>query len=307
MGESQPTFFYQVEEKENGKMLRQVLESRFRFSKRMMRKLKAHQLVTVNGEVIYLTSRVKTGDQIVVRMMEEELPEHIEPQPVDFRIVYEDEDIVVVDKPPGLVVHPTRGHPDHTLANGLFYHWQQQGQTHKMRPVTRLDKDTSGLMVVAKHAYAHAFLAEQMAKKRYQRMYLAVVHGQMEQDTGTVEAPIGLHPEVATARRVDFEDGDPAITHYQVVQRYSNATLVRLQLETGRTHQIRVHLSWLGYPIIGDSLYGTGNDMHLVSRQALHATYLRLYHPRLQEWKEWDSPLPEDIQDCIRKLQAMME
>lgn len=299
------TFVHQVTEDENGKMLHQVLKNRFRFSRRMMSRLKRNRLVKVNGETIYFTARVHMGDRIVIDFLAEET-DHIPPQEIQFTVVYEDEDLIVIDKPPGLVVHPTRGYPDGTLANGLMHYWAQCGERHKVRPVTRLDKDTSGLMVVGKHAYAHAYLAEQMAKKRYQRAYLAVVHHQMERDRSTIDAAIGIDEEQKVCRFVvKGEGGYPAITRYEVVERYADATLVRLELETGRTHQIRIHLSSIGHPIIGDDIYGTTTDQHLISRQALHATSLRLFHPRFRVWKEWESPLPEDIQKLIKKCKEV--
>jgi 23S rRNA pseudouridine1911/1915/1917 synthase len=295
------TFFHQVREEEDGKMLHQVLKNRFRFSRKMLSRLKLHRLVTVNGEYLWFTSRVKSGDQIVIQITTEET-NHIPPQEIGFTVVYEDEDLIVIDKPPNLVVHPTRGYPDGTLANGLMHYWAQRGETYRMRPVTRLDKDTSGLMVVAKHAYTHAYLAEQMSEKRYQRAYLAIVHHVMEQDLGTIDYPIGLDREQKIFRSiVEGEGGYPAITQFQVVERFPAATLVRLELETGRTHQIRIHLSAIGHPIIGDDMYGTREDQHLIFRQALHATYLRLYHPRERLWKEWESSLPEDMRNLIKK------
>ncbi|SEM90979.1 RluA family pseudouridine synthase [Lihuaxuella thermophila] len=302
--DKQTTFYHQVTAEEDGKMLHQVLKNRFRFSRRMMSRLRLNRLVTVNGETIYFTARVSQGDQILIRLPGDET-DHIPPQEIDFTVVYEDEDLIVIDKPPGLVVHPTRGYPDGTLANGLMHYWAKRGEAHKVRPVTRLDKDTSGLMVVGKHAYAHAYLAEQMAEKRYQRAYLAVVHHQMERDRGTIDKAIAIDPEQKVYRSVTEEEGGyPAITHFEVVERYPRATLVRLMLETGRTHQIRIHLSSIGHPIIGDDMYGIKEEQPFISRQALHATYLRLFHPRLRVWKEWESPLPSDMQNLIAKLKT---
>ncbi|MGA8942523.1 MAG: RluA family pseudouridine synthase [Thermoactinomyces sp.] len=293
-------FTHKVSHEDDGKMLKQVLRNTYRFSRRMMSRLKLNQLFTVNGEVRYFTNRVKEGDVIEIFLLEEE-PEQICPQPIPFDVVEEDEDLIIIDKPPGLVVHPTYGYPEGTLANGLIYYWKKRGEKRKVRPVTRLDRDTSGLMVVAKHAYAHAFLADQMAKKRYERMYYAIVHGLVQQDTGTMDRAI-LPPGKAGNRSVIMEEGYPARTHFEVIERYNDATLLRLRLETGRTHQIRVHLSSMGHPIIGDTLYGSEDDTLLIGRQALHAAYLRLFHPRFREWKEWESPLPPDFRQLIKKL-----
>lgn len=293
-------FTHKVSREDDGKMLKQVLRNKYRFSKRMMSRLKLNRLVTVNGEVVYFTSRVKEGDEIEISFMEEE-SEQIRPQPVPFDIVEEDDDLIVIDKPPGLVVHPTRGYPEGTLANGLIHYWKKRGEKRKVRPVTRLDRDTSGLMVVAKHAYAHAFLADQMAKKRYERMYYAVVHGQVPEEKGTIDRAI-LPPDQAGIRSLTSEEGYPARTHFAVIWRFADATLLRLHLETGRTHQIRVHLSSIGHPIIGDTLYGSEDDQQLIGRQALHAAHLRLFHPRFREWREWKSPLPPDIRQLLEKL-----
>jgi len=299
------TFTHQVSAEDDGKMLKQILQNKFRFSRRMLTRLKLHRLVTVNGEYRYMTARVQEGDQIVIRMPEDEV-EHIPPQPVDFVVVHEDEDLIVIDKPPGLVVHPTRGYPDGTLANGLMHYWSERGEKHRVRPVTRLDRDTSGLMVVGKHPYSHAFLAEQMAEKRYERTYLAIVHGRMDEDRGTIDRAIRINDDEKQYGSVtEGDEGYAAVTHYEVVMRLPAATLLRLRLETGRTHQIRVHLSSIGHPIIGDFMYGRGEDAEWIHRQALHSTRLRLFHPRHKKWMDFESPMPEDMRQCLEKLKQM--
>ncbi|WP_124728183.1 RluA family pseudouridine synthase [Staphylospora marina] len=297
-----PVFSHRVTAEEDGLMLKQVLRNRFRFSRRLMNKLKMNRLVTVNGEVIWFTARVKKGDLVEIRMPEDRT-EHLPPQPVEFRVVYEDADLIIIDKPPGLVVHPTRGYKEGTLANGLMHYWQQRGEHHTMRPVTRLDRDTSGLMAVAKHAQAHWFLAEQMIHKRYEREYQAICHGIPEPPEGTIDAPIGHDPEAGLYRvMTEKEGGYPSVTRYRVLNAWERAALLRLRLETGRTHQIRVHLSSIGHPLIGDPLYGRGEEEGWIGRQALHAARLRLLHPRHREWMEWESPLPADMRRLMERL-----
>lgn len=289
--DGKPDFFHRIREEEDGKMVRQVLRNRFRFSRRMFRRLKEAKAVEVNGESVYLTSRVRAGDQITVFLPRDE-GEGIKPQPIPIRVLHEDDDLIVLDKQPGVVVHPTRNYPDGTLANGLSHYWKERGQFHLVRPVTRLDKDTSGLIVFAKHPHAHAVLSGQMERKRYLREYLALVHGQLEQEEGTVEGPITRSPENPNRRAVSPE-GSAALTRYRVLQRWPEATLVQLRLETGRTHQIRVHMSHLGHPLFGDALYGGREEG--IQRQALHAARLRLIHPRDGQTRSWESPLPTDF------------
>lgn len=292
-------FVHRVQEDEAGKMVRDVLRNRYRFSRRFFRRLKEFGGVTVNGRPTFLTARVEEGDLLRIRLPEERTD--IPPQPVTFTVVHEDEDLVVIDKPPGLVVHPTKDYRDFTLANGLVYRWMERGETHAVHPVTRLDKDTSGLLVIAKHAYAHDFLAGQMARRRYRRGYLAVVHGEVREEAGVIDAPIARCPDRPSHRCV-MEGGAPAITRFSVMERLPGATLLRLFLDTGRTHQIRVHLAHRGHPIIGDPMYAEGLDSWGIDRQALHAAFLQLTHPRERRQRSWESPLPSDIQGLIRRL-----
>ncbi|MFD1409575.1 RluA family pseudouridine synthase [Kroppenstedtia eburnea] len=293
-----PDYLHQVREEEEGKMVRQLLRNRFRFSRRMFRRLKEAEAVEVNGETVYLTSRVKAGDRIAV-FLPGDAGDGVKPQSLPLRVVHEDEDLIILDKQPGVVVHPTRNYSEGTLANGLAAYWQERGEFHLVRPVTRLDKDTSGLIVFAKHPHAHAVLSGQMERKRYLREYLAVVHGSLEMEEGRVEEPIARSSETPHLRTVSPE-GAPARTQYRVVRRWPEATLVRLRLETGRTHQIRVHMAHLGHPLYGDTLYG-GRTAG-IDRQALHAVRLSLIHPRDGKKRCWESPLPEDIHLLMESL-----
>lgn len=293
-----------VSEMESGKMLKQILQNRFHFSRRMFRRLREEQRVTVNQKVVYYTSRLSEGDVVEVQL--EETGDHpfIPPQKIDFAIVYEDSDILVVDKPAGLVVHPTLGYRDGTLANGIAYHANERGESYPFRPVTRLDKDTSGIMVVAKHAHAHAMLSKQMKRKRYQRTYIAICHGNIVPEEGTIDLPIGRSPSSIIERVIDDQNGKAAVTHYQTLARLRHATLAALQLETGRTHQIRVHLAAIGHPIIGDTLYGSNEDPPMMLRQALHAKKIELFHPSRYEWLTWSVPLPDDMLNLVKQLEV---
>lgn len=294
-------FVHRVLERESGRTVRDVLRNRYRFSRRLFRRLKESGGVTVNGRTVWLGDRVEAGDLLEVKLPEERTD--IPPQPVSFAVVHEDEDLVVVDKPPGLVVHPTKDYREYTLANGLVHRWTERGEAHGIHPVTRLDKDTSGLMVIAKHAYAHDFLAGQMSRRRYMRGYLAVVHGEVHEETGVIDAPIARCPE-RPSRRCVMEGGAPAVTRFSVVERLPGATLLRLFLDTGRTHQIRVHLAHRGHPIIGDPMYAEGWNTWGIGRQALHSAFLQLIHPRDGRERSWESPLPPDIQGLIRRLKG---
>ncbi|MCS1351991.1 RluA family pseudouridine synthase [Mechercharimyces sp. CAU 1602] len=285
---------------EDGKKLQQVLKNRYHFSRRWLRRLKQGQYVLVNDEASYLSARIHSGDEIRI-FLPDEITLKIEPEAIPLRISYEDEDIVVVDKPAGIVVHPTKGYPNGTLANGLAYHFLQQGRELPIRPVSRLDKDTSGLLMMAKHAYTHDFLSKEMKKKRYQRQYVAIVHGQIADDVGTINRPIA-HDPVRPIHRWVNENGAQAITHYEVLERKEGATLVSLQLETGRTHQIRVHLSDYGHPIIGDRMYAEGWKDYGIKRQALHATRLSFIHPRDGKEYMFFSPLSQDMKELWAKL-----
>ncbi|PWK06625.1 RluA family pseudouridine synthase [Tumebacillus permanentifrigoris] len=304
-----------------GLMVKDVLRDRFEMSRKIIRKLVEGQGVLVNGEHVWLTWRLRAGDELRLLLPVEE-SEDILPEPIPFRSVYEDEDVLVIDKPAGLIVHPTTGHWTGTLANGVVYDWKLRGVSARFRPVHRIDQHSSGLIVVAKNHYAHKLLGEQMKQRTVERLYEAVIHGVMEEARGLVDAPIERSDEDRRVRKVR-KDGQEARTAYRVLERYPFAdpnpeefivvpggqikpggTRVELKLFTGRTHQIRVHMQHLGYPLFGDAMYYKGDDSAWIERQALHAKLLGFEHPRTKEWMRFQSPLPNDMEQLVERLRA---
>lgn len=257
--------------------------------------------VTVNGQAVKPKYKVQAGDKISLVKPE---PQSLEltPENIPLDIVYEDDDVIVVNKPQGMVVHPAPGHPDHTLVNALLYHSPLSTINGTFRPgiVHRIDKDTSGLLMVAKNDLAHQSLAEQLRNKTNKREYLALVYGQIKEDEGTINAPLGRNPQDRKKQAV-VKSGRHAVTHFKVMKRYDNFTLVKCILETGRTHQIRVHMKYIGHPLVGDPLYGPrkviGKD-----GQFLHAALLGFKHPRTGKELVFEAPLPENFQKMLDKL-----
>lgn len=259
--------------------------------------------VTVNGKTVKANYKLAENDHIILRVPPpKELSIAPEPMPLD--IIYEDQDLLVINKPRGLVVHPAPGHYSGTLVNGLLAHCSDlSGINGILRPgiVHRLDKDTSGLIMVAKNDAAHLSLAKQLSDHTVIRKYVAIVHGQVAHSKGTIDAPIGRDPK-NRQRMAVLSKGKAAITHFQVLRHFEEYTLLECQLETGRTHQIRVHLKFIGHPVAGDPLYGPGKTLP-IEGQALHAKVLGFKHPRTGEALCFDSPLPEDIERLIRLLE----
>lgn len=277
--------------------------------------------VLVNGRPAKPSYRIKPGDEVTAVFRVEPEPT-IEPQPLDLHIVYEDDDVIVIDKPAGVVVHPARGNRDHTLVNGLLYHCRTLPlrSDSALRPgvVHRLDKETTGLLVFAKTDLALRSLGEQIEHRRMVREYLAFAWGDFELDEGTIDAPIGRHTIDRTRMAVTPFAARTAITGYTVLRRYEVCTYLRLRLKTGRTHQIRVHLQHIGHPVVGDPEYGGRNPrvltnrehlplfeecLRLVRRQALHAALLGFVHPRTRRYREFCSPLPKDMEQLLVYLE----
>ena len=270
--------------------------------------------ITVNGKSPNKKEKVKAGDCVEVSLPEPE-PDEAVPQNIPLDIIYEDEDILVVNKPCGMVVHPAAGNPDGTLVNAILYHCGDSlsGIGGVIRPgiVHRIDKDTSGLLVVAKNDAAHLTLSEQLKVHRVSRIYHAIAIGNLREDEGTVDAPIGRHPtdrkRMAVLRGAEAHARD-AVTHYRVLERFDGMCHVECQLETGRTHQIRVHMASLGHPLLGDPVYGGANHrfcqnhVALIHGQCLHAAELSLIHPRSGEEMHFECPLPEDMERILTIL-----
>jgi 23S rRNA pseudouridine1911/1915/1917 synthase len=254
-----------------------------------------HDLVTVNGKVEKPSYKVVEGDLISIDFVEKPTLSAT-PQKMDLNIVFEDEHIIIINKPAGLVTHPSFGHVDNTLVNGLLYHSRclsSIGGTFRPGIVHRLDKDTSGLLLVAKTDQAHLFLATQLATKAIKRYYYALVNGVIPVDGGKIDAPIGRHPTSRQKQAVNLKNGKDAITHFKVINRYQDKTFIECELETGRTHQIRVHLSYINHPIINDGVYGHKYKNQSLKGQMLHAYKLVLVHPVSKKKVTFKIPLPD--------------
>lgn len=293
--------FLEIEVKEDlpKVKLRDYLKYNHDLSTRLIKKAGMEKRILVNEEIKKLNYIVTKGDYIKIDLNREE-NQNIDPQNIPIDIIYEDEDIIVVNKPPYMVVHPTKSHRDGTLANGVLYHFKEHGEECIVRLVSRLDMDTSGLVIIAKNQHSHMFLSKEMATNSIEKIYLAIVHGRLKEKSGTINKSIG-RPSLESIKREVMEDGQNSITHYEVLEEYEEASLVKLKLETGRTHQIRVHLSYRGNPIFGDSLYGKDDD-NFIMRQALHAYKLKFIHPKTKKEITLESPIPQDMKNLIDKI-----
>ena len=277
-------------------------------SRSAAQKLLESGAVLRNGKPGKKNDKLSIGDQVEYTIPEAK-PVDIAPTPMDLEIVYEDDDLLVINKPKGLVVHPAAGHSDDTLVNGLLYALGDDlsGINGELRPgiVHRIDKDTSGLLAVAKHDYAHTMLASQLKDHTMARTYEAIVVGSFREDSGTVDAPIGRHPTDRKKMCVTQRNSKPAVTHWEVVRRYRGYTHIRCRLETGRTHQIRVHMAYIGHPILGDTVYGHKKPELGQDSQCLHAGALCFQHPRDGHPVMVFAQLPAYFQEVLEKLEKM--
>ena len=264
-------------------------------------------LVKVNGGTIKPNYKVKKDDVVTVEVREL-VEADIVPEDLNLDIVHEDDEVAVVNKPKGMVVHPAAGHPSGTLVNGLMHQLDNlSGINGELRPgiVHRIDKDTSGLLMVAKDDVTHRHLVEQLVEKSVTRKYTALVHGTIPHDKGTIEAPIGRNPKERQEMAV-VDDGKEAVTHFNVLERYKDFTLVECILDTGRTHQIRVHMKYIGYPLAGDPKYGPRKTLE-TEGQMLHAGTLGFIHPKTGEYLEFTAPLPDQFEDVLETLTPLSE
>lgn len=249
--------------------------------------------ILVNGVHYYMRQELSTGDHLQVRICETQNSEKIPPTKLPLDIIYEDEDLLVLNKPAGMPIHPSLNNYTNSIANALAYYFQSQGKPFIFRCCNRLDRDTSGLTIVSKHLVSGSILSDMTKYREVHREYLAIARGSVTPSEGTIQAPLGSKEGTIIERTVDWEHGEDAVTHYKVVKEANGHSLVSLRLETGRTHQIRIHMKYLGYPLIGDYLYNP--DMEYMTRQALHSHHMEFTHPITGEHMSFTAPLPEDM------------
>lgn len=300
------TLEFLVEEGDAGVRIDRYLSERNQeLSRSYIQKLLKDKQITVNGKEIKANYKAVMGDLVEVLIPELSEPD-ILPEDIPLDILYEDEDVMVVNKPKGMVVHPSAGHTSGTLVNAILAHCagNLSGINGVMRPgiVHRIDKDTTGALLICKNDTAHRDLADQLKEHSIKRRYRAIVWDNIKEDEGTVEGPIGRHPTDRKKMAVNYKNGKDAVTHYRVLERFGNATYIECRLETGRTHQIRVHMTSLGHPLLGDEVYGTRKDPYHLQGQTLHAMVLGFVHPRTGEYMEFSAPLPEYFTNLLEKL-----
>lgn len=290
---------YEIPSEYDGANITTVLKQHFKISTNLIKDLKKYKEgIQVNGEHKRVVDLTAKGDILKITIRDT-VSENIVPTDIPLDIVYEDEDVLVINKLPNMPTHPSMGNYENSLANGVMYYYKSKGEERVFRAVNRLDKDTSGLMAVAKNSYIHARLGEEIQKKELKRKYMCIVCGDVERD-GTVDAPI-RRADGSVINRIVAPDGQRAVTHYRVVKRYGEYTLLEMELETGRTHQIRVHMAYIGHPLVGDWLYGT-EDHNIAKRQMLHSCYLCFTHPITGQIMEFKDEMAEDMRAFIEKL-----
>lgn len=285
-------FSYRIEPEYNSFSIREYLSSKGYPNAVFVQLKKTPQSVLLNGVWAYMRTRLSTGDELFIRLEENTSSAHILPVSMPLSICYEDEDILTVNKPAGMPIHPSLNHYDHTLANAVCGYYSRQGIPYTFRCVNRLDRDTTGLTLIAKHMLSSAILSTAAARREISREYIAIASGKTP-ESGTIDAPIGRVDGSTIERQIDFQNGERAITHYRRLAYHDGLSLLSLHLETGRTHQIRVHLKSIGHPLIGDFLYNPTDTT--IKRQALHSYRLTFSHPITGEPFVLTAPLPDDM------------
>ena len=288
---------YTIQPNDNFFNVKELLKLMFQISDRLLVKLKKNKKIWLNSTPTFVDSRLKPFDIVEILIDFEEKSENIIPTQMDLNIIYEDEYYIVINKPSGIAIHPSILHYTDSLANGVKFYFEQKNIKKKIRPINRLDKDTSGIVIFAKNEYIQEFLVKEMKKNTFFKEYIAVCEGMFESKIGTINLPIG-RKENSIIERCVCSDGDIAITHYNVLKSLKNTSVVHVTLETGRTHQIRVHLSNIGHPILGDTLYG--NPSSVINRQALHAYKVKFIHPITGLNVEYIATIPSDIKSIIK-------
>ena len=284
---------YIIDEDSAGLRVEQFLR-RKRYSGQNLSEIKRMpKSILVNGVHYYMRQELSKGDHLQVRICETKNSEKIPPTKLPLDIIYEDEDLLVLNKPAGMPIHPSLNNYTKSMANALAYYFQSQGKPFIFRCCNRLDRDTSGLTIVSKHLVSGSILSDMTKYREVHREYLAIARGSVTPSEGTIQAPLGRKGGTIIERTVDWEHGEDAVTHYKVVKEANGHSLVSLRLETGRTHQIRIHMKYLGYPLIGDYLYNP--DMEYMTRQALHSHHMEFTHPITGDHMSFTAPLPEDM------------
>ena len=298
--------YFTVENQEGERIDRYLSEEMEDRSRSYIQKLIKEQYVIVNQKPVKANYRLSLGDMVEITLPEAKEPDII-PENIPRDILYEDQDIIIVNKPKQMVVHPAPGHYSGTLVNALMYHCGQElsGINGTMRPgiVHRIDMDTTGSLIVCKNDMAHQSLSEQLKVHSIKRVYVAIVHGNIKEDNGTVNSPIGRHPTERKKMSIHTKNGRNAITHYKVLERFGEYTYIQCELETGRTHQIRVHMASIGHPLVGDQVYGPRKcPFPKLQGQTLHAKTLGIIHPRTGEYLEINAPLPDYFIELLDRL-----
>ncbi|MCX7746665.1 MAG: RluA family pseudouridine synthase [Clostridia bacterium] len=293
---------YIVDGETAGRAVKSILKTKLNLSERLIKKLKNEHKILCNNVPVYVNKPTSVGDLIEVLIDFVEECDDIIPEDIEIDILHEDDSLIIINKAPHIVVHPTFGHPSGTIANAIMFHLLEKGICKKVRPVSRLDRDTSGIIIFAKNQFVQEMLIRQMKSKTFIKEYLGIVQGVVQPLQGTIDLPIERKPGSIMLRHV-APTGAPSVTHYEVVEHYQDASYLKFSLETGRTHQIRVHCQAIGHPLIGDTLYSPSGSV-FIGRQALHSQSVAFYHPFTSEKMVFTAPIPDDMQNLLKILKT---